>query len=169
MITRVVLRRSVTLITRKARQMSQSVQTNGSAAEESNAAEPSNFQFSSNLSLETIRQMQADFAKERNWDQYHSPRNILLAMVAEVGEVSECFQWKGEVKEGLPDWTSEEKTHLGEELSDVLVYLIRLADRCQVDLPTAVLRKVELNRQKYPASKVYGKSDKYTAYSEGDS
>lgn len=90
-------------------------------------------------------------------------------MVAEVGEVSECFQWKGEVKEGLPDWTPEEKTHLGEELSDVLVYLVRLADRCQVDLPAAVLRKVELNRLKYPASKVYGKSDKYTAYDKGDS
>ncbi|KAH8042293.1 hypothetical protein HPB51_021377 [Rhipicephalus microplus] len=95
-----------------------------------------------------------------------------------VGKTRALRQWKGEVKEGLPvtgvalfvaDWTPEEKTHLGEELSDVLVYLVRLADRCQVDLPAAVLRKVELNRQKYPASKVYGKSDKYTAYSNADS
>ncbi|KAL3195864.1 hypothetical protein MRX96_015744 [Rhipicephalus microplus] len=169
MIARSLIRGSVTLLARKDSQMSQSAHTNGSACEGSSSSEPSNFQFSSNLSLETIRQIQADFAKERNWDQYHSPRNILLAMVAEVGEVSECFQWKGEVKEGLPDWTPEEKTHLGEELSDVLVYLVRLADRCQVDLPAAVLRKVELNRQKYPASKVYGKSDKYTAYSNADS
>ncbi|KAL1441999.1 hypothetical protein MTO96_000997 [Rhipicephalus appendiculatus] len=167
MIARSLLRRSVTLLARKYFPMSQSAHTNGSASEGSTSSEPSNFQFSSNLSPGD--DIQADFARERNWDQYHSPRNILLAMVAEVGEVSECFQWKGEVKEGLPDWTPEEKTHLGEELSDVLVYLVRLADRCQVDLPAAVLRKVELNRQKYPASKVYGKSDKYTAYSEGDS
>uniref|UniRef100_A0A1E1WXZ0 dCTP pyrophosphatase 1 n=1 Tax=Amblyomma aureolatum TaxID=187763 RepID=A0A1E1WXZ0_9ACAR len=149
--------------------MSQSARSNGTAAEEASSSDSDKFKFSSNLSLETIRQIQADFAKERNWEQYHSPRNILLAMVAEVGEVSECFQWKGEVKDGLPDWAQEEKTHLGEELSDVLVYLIRLADRCQVDLPAAVLRKIELNRQKYPASKVYGKSDKYTAYSDSDS
>lgn len=64
--------------------------------------DPSEFAFSSSLSLEKIRQLQAVFSKERNWDQYHSPRNVLLAMIAEVGEVSECFQWKGEVKEGLP-------------------------------------------------------------------
>ncbi|KAK8772554.1 hypothetical protein V5799_024201 [Amblyomma americanum] len=149
--------------------MSQSAHSNGTAAEDTSPSQPDKFKFSSNLSLETLRQIQADFAEERNWEQYHTPRNILLAMVAEVGEVSECFQWKGEVKDGLPDWTPEERTHLGEELSDVLVYLIRLADRCQVDLPAAVLRKIELNRQKYPASKVYGKSDKYTAYSDGDS
>uniref|UniRef100_A0A023FTD9 dCTP pyrophosphatase 1 n=1 Tax=Amblyomma parvum TaxID=251391 RepID=A0A023FTD9_AMBPA len=149
--------------------MSQSAHSNGTATEEASPSNPDKFKFSSNLSLETIRQIQAEFAKERNWEQYHTPRNILLAMVAEVGEVSECFQWKGEVKESLPDWTPEEKTHLGEELSDVLVYLIRLADRCEVDLPAAVLRKIELNRQKYPASKVYGKSDKYTAYNDGDS
>lgn len=85
-------------------------------------------------------------------------------MVAEVGEVAECFQWKGEVKEGLPDWTPEERTHLGEELSDVLVYLVRLADRCEIDLPSAVLRKIEKNAEKYPASRAYGKSEKYTAY-----
>lgn len=151
--------------------MSQEAHRNGTAAEDGTSTEPKEFRFSSDLSLENIRQIQAEFSKERNWDQYHSPRNLLLAMVAEVGEVSECFQWTGEVKEGLPDWTPEEKVHLGEELSDVLVYLVRLADRCQVDLPAAVLRKVELNRLKYPASKVYGKSDKYTAYDKngGDS
>ncbi|KAM7312754.1 dCTP pyrophosphatase 1 [Ixodes scapularis] len=145
------------------RTMSQA--TNGSTDGKPETSQTSpDFSFGNSLSLESIRKVQEEFSKERNWDQYHSPRNILLAMIAEVGEVSECFQWKGEVKEGLPDWTSEEKTHLGEELSDVLIYLVRLADRCRIDLPSAVLRKVELNKQKYPASRVYGKSDKYTAY-----
>lgn len=169
MSARLVLLRSSALGGNISRKMSRGAHSNGTAAEETPSSDPDKFKFSSDLSLETIRQIQADFAKERNWEQYHTPRNILLAMVAEVGEVSECFQWKGEVKEALPDWTPEEKTHLGEELSDVLVYLVRLADRCEVDLPAAVLRKIELNRQKYPASKVYGKSDKYTAYSDGDS
>ena len=69
-----------------------------------------------------------------------------------MGELSEIFQWKGEVPKGLPDWKEEEKEHLGEELSDVLLYLIRLSDICGIDLGKAALRKVALNAIKYPAS-----------------
>ncbi|GAV70754.1 MazG domain-containing protein [Cephalotus follicularis] len=104
------------------------------------------------VSLDLLKQKMADFAKERNWDQFHSPRNLLLALVGEVGELSEIFQWKGEVPKGLPDWEDEEKIHLGEELSDVLLYLIRLSDMCGIDLDKAVLRKIELNAIKYPVS-----------------
>lgn len=71
--------------------------------------------------------------------------------MGEVGELSEIFQWKGEVPKGLPDWKEEEKVHLGEELSDVLLYLVRLSDICGVDLGKAALRKVQLNAVKYPA------------------
>ncbi|KAL4223542.1 dCTP pyrophosphatase 1 [Mactra antiquata] len=122
------------------------------------------FKFSENPSLEAIRKLQAKFAADRNWDQYHTPRNLLLALVGEVGELAEIFQWKGEVKEGLPDFTDKEKEHVGQEMSDVLVYLIRLADKCNIDLPSAVEKKMKQNEQKYPVDKVYGKSDKYTAY-----
>jgi len=127
-------------------------------------AEGTGFPFSSSLSLEDIRQRQERFSNERNWDQFHSPRNLLLAMVGEVGELSECFQWKGEVTTGLPGWTEEERQHLGEELSDVLIYLVRLADKCNVDLPVAVTRKIKLNEQKYPANVVNGSSKKYSEY-----
>ena len=75
-------------------------------------------------------------------------------------------QWRGEVKKGLPDWTEKDKEHLGQELSDVLLYLIRLADRCEIDLPSAVVRKMEHNRMNYPADKVFGSSKKYTEYKE---
>jgi dCTP diphosphatase len=75
----------------------------------------------------------------------------VILQVGEVGELSEIFQWKGEVQRGLPDWKEEEKIHLGEELSDVLLYLVRLSDICGVDLGKAALRKVELNAIKYPA------------------
>ncbi|GIY37001.1 dCTP pyrophosphatase 1 [Caerostris extrusa] len=58
--------------------------------------------FSSDPTLEDIRQIQSKFVKDRNWDQYHQPRNLLLALVGEVGELAELFQWRGEVQEGLP-------------------------------------------------------------------
>ena len=102
------------------------------------------------VSLDQLKQILDEFAKERDWEQYHSPRNLLLALVGEVGELSEIFQWKGEVPKGLPDWKEEEKGHLGEELSDVLLYLVRLSDICGVDLGKAALRKVQLNAIKYP-------------------
>ncbi|GAB1602654.1 dCTP pyrophosphatase 1-like [Argonauta hians] len=122
------------------------------------------FKFSLKTSLEDIRHKQEEFCVERNWNQYHSPRNVLLALVGEVGELAEIFQWKGEVKEGLADFTAREKEHVGEELSDVLIYLVRLADRCQVDLSSAVWSKFQKNCQKYPAKKVFGLSHKYTEY-----
>ncbi|KAL2531015.1 NTP Pyrophosphohydrolase MazG-related [Forsythia ovata] len=104
------------------------------------------------LTLEELKEKMENFAKERDWDQFHSPRNLLLAMVGEVGELSEIFQWKGEVPRGLPDWEEQEKLHLGEELSDVLLYLVRLSDICGIDLSKAALRKIELNAIKYPIS-----------------
>lgn len=113
------------------------------------------------VTLDELKEKMADFAKERDWDQFHSPRNLLLAMVGEVGELSEIFQWKGEVPKGLPDWEGEEKQHLGEELSDVLLYLIRLSDICGVDLGKAVLRKLELNALKYPVNLCKGSYKKY--------
>ncbi|MBA0859851.1 hypothetical protein Goshw_011440, partial [Gossypium schwendimanii] len=88
--------------------------------------------------------------------------------VGEVGELSEIFQWKGEVPKGLPDWKEEEKVHLGEELSDVLLYLVRLSDICGIDLGKAALRKVELNAIKYPASKKNFNTSNGTAHTEYD-
>ncbi|CAN1269219.1 dCTP pyrophosphatase 1 [Linum perenne] len=104
------------------------------------------------VTLDLLKNKMDEFAKERDWERFHSPRNLLLAMVGEVGELSEIFQWKGEVPKGLPDWEEEEKVHLGEELSDVLLYLVRLSDICGVDLGKAALRKLQLNAIKYPVS-----------------
>ncbi|GMH08549.1 hypothetical protein Nepgr_010389 [Nepenthes gracilis] len=77
------------------------------------------------ISLKDLSRKIEEFAKARDWEKYHSPRNLLLAMVGEVGELSEIFQWRGEVDKGLPNWEESEKEHLGEELSDVLLYLVR--------------------------------------------
>ncbi|XP_019854168.1 PREDICTED: dCTP pyrophosphatase 1-like isoform X2 [Amphimedon queenslandica] len=125
------------------------------------------YTFSSSLSLEQIKK-QNQFSMERDWEQYHTPRNLLLALVGEVGELSEIFQWKGEVDVGLPGWSHKDRAHVGEELSDILIYLIELAEKCHIDLPSAVLRKFELNFKKYPPEKVYGSSKKYTEYISDD-
>ncbi|KAF5790344.1 putative dCTP diphosphatase [Helianthus annuus] len=102
------------------------------------------------ITLKELSQKLQDFAEARDWEKYHTPRNLLLAMVGEVGELSEIFQWKGEVERGLEDWEESEKEHLGEELSDVLLYLIRLADVCGIDLAQASLNKILKNAIKYP-------------------
>ena len=120
--------------------------------------------FDPTVSLEQLRSGMERFADEREWGQFHTPRNLLLALVGEVGEVSECFQWRGEVPVGCPGWSARDREHLGEELSDVLLYLVRLSDRCGVDLGAAALRKMRLNAAKYPVDQAKGRSDKYTAY-----
>lgn len=74
-------------------------------------------------------------------------------------------QWKGEVPVGLGrTFTDNEKEHLEQEISDVFIYLIRLAQACKVDLPKAVESKIELNKKKYPIDKCFGKSNKYNEY-----
>ncbi|TVU30064.1 hypothetical protein EJB05_21670 [Eragrostis curvula] len=120
------------------------------------------------VSLETLRKRMAEFARERDWEQFHSPRNLLLALVGEVGELSEIFQWKGEVPKGLPGWDNNEKEHLGEELADVLLYLVRLSDMCGVDLGKAALRKMEINARKYPVGQCKGSSKKHTCYNSSN-
>lgn len=117
-------------------------------------------------SLEEIIRRQRAFAAERDWNQYHTPRNLVLALVGEVGELAELFQWKSDVMAppGVSTFSEAERVHLGEELSDVLLYLTRLADVCEIDLARAVEEKMEKNAAKYPATLCKGKSDKYTRY-----
>ncbi|CAI0559739.1 unnamed protein product, partial [Linum tenue] len=92
---------------------------------------------------------------------------LLCVQVGEVGELSEIFQWKGEVPKGLPDWKEEERVHLGEELSDVLLYLVRLSDICGIDLGKAALRKLQLNAIKYPAAAAAATTNHYSSTNNG--
>ena len=122
--------------------------------------------FSASPDLEVLRSQQAAFAEARDWDQFHTPRNLALALVGEVGELCEIFQWKGdhEVQPGLPGWTDAKRQHLGEEMADVLMYLVRLADKCGIDLPAVADSKIQKNAAKYPASLVRGSAKKYNEY-----
>ena len=94
------------------------------------------------LTLEQIRQMHDDFVMKRNWEQFHQPRNILLALIGELGEIAENFQWKPDsyCDNGLTKWTEKERNALADELSDVLIYLIRLSDRCRIDVSKTICK-----------------------------
>eukprot|EP00913_Durusdinium_trenchii_P021089 g19818.t1 len=96
--------------------------------------ETSGIKFSEGISFEQLRQELAEFAKERDWDS-----------CSDVGELCECFQWKGEVEEGLPGWSDKHRTAVRQEIADVLLYLIRLSHKCHIDLPKAALDKLAVN------------------------
>jgi len=119
---------------------------------------------SGGLTLEDLRAAMQHFTHERDWDKFHTPRNLLCALVGEVGELAEVFQWREEVERGLPDFSDDEKNHVAEELADVLLYLVRLSDVCGFDLGQAAINKLQINTQKYPAETVRGSAMKYNTY-----
>jgi NTP pyrophosphatase (non-canonical NTP hydrolase) len=102
------------------------------------------------------------FADARDWSQFHSPKNLVMALVAEVGELVEQFQWLSEERSAALEAAQLEAVRL--EMADVLIYLTRLADVLGVDLLGAAVDKIELNEQRYPADRVRGSARKYDAY-----
>ena len=112
--------------------------------------------------LEELRVLISNFAKERDWDQFHSPKNLSMALIVEAGELVEHFQWlKQSESRNLP---KDKLEAVEEELADILVYLIRIADQLDVDLIGAARKKIKSNEVKYPADMVRGSSRKYTEY-----
>ncbi|KAM3146808.1 hypothetical protein pb186bvf_000962 [Paramecium bursaria] len=103
-----------------------------------------------------------DWCGQRKWEQYHTPRNLVFALVGEVGELCEIFE--DEYQPGLPELDDKIKFHIGEEMADILHNLIRLSDQCNIDLSNSLLLKMEKNSIKYPVDKVYGSSKKYDEY-----
>ena len=102
------------------------------------------------------------FAEARDWDQFHSPKNLSMALMVEVAELMEHFQWRTEAQSR--DLAAETRDAVSDELADILLYLVRLADKLDVDLLQAALRKLEKNAVKYPAEKVRGRAKKYSEY-----
>jgi dCTP diphosphatase len=112
--------------------------------------------------LDTLIQELRTFATERDWEKYHSPKNLSMALAVEAAELMEHFQWLTE-EQSLA--LSEEKlAAVREEIGDVLIHLVRLCDRLGVDPLQAAMDKLRANQRKYPADRVHGKADKYTDY-----
>jgi dCTP diphosphatase len=109
-------------------------------------------------SLSQLQQQLREFARERDWEQFHSPKNLSMALTVEAGELQEIFQWlTGDQSRHL---SSEQLDMAAEEMADVLLYLCRLADVLDIDLLAAASAKLVKNAQKYPADEVRGSAQK---------
>ncbi len=109
--------------------------------------------------LEALRVRLAEFAAERDWDQFHNPKNLAMALAGEAGEILEHFQWLTfEQASHLPTATRAE---VALECADVLLFLLRLCDKLDIDLAKAADQKLALNAKKYPVEKSRGKATKY--------
>ena len=114
------------------------------------------------MDLPALRDALREFAAERDWERFHSPKNLAMALAVEAGELMEHFQWLSEAQsEALSD---DKRREVGYELADVFIFTMRLAERLEVDLPQLVEEKIKINEQKYPAEKVRGSAKKYTEY-----
>ena len=101
------------------------------------------------------------FATDRNWSQFHSPKNLVMALTGEVGELSEIFQWMSEADSVNAGHNPASAQDVKDELADVLLYLVRLASVLNVDLNDAVTQKIKTNELKYPVANSLGVSTKY--------
>lgn len=102
------------------------------------------------------------FARARDWEQFHSPKNLSMALAAESGELLEHFQWLREEQSSTLD--PEKKEAVALEMADILIYLLRLAERLDIDLLDAAYRKMEINEQRYPKDKVRGDARRADEY-----
>ena len=115
-----------------------------------------------------VTQVQAhlrSFAASRDWDKYHSPKNLAMALAGESGELLEIFQWLTEVESHAIANEAKQREAVGEELADILQYVLRLADLLGIDINHAVWAKLEKNANKYPIDLSRGNAKKYTEFS----
>jgi NTP pyrophosphatase (non-canonical NTP hydrolase) len=113
-------------------------------------------------SLQHLAEHLRQFAADRDWEQFHSPKNLAMALSVEVAEITEHFQWLTE--EQSRDLDPAKRGEVEQELADALIYLVRLADQLGIDLLEAAERKLAVNEQKYPAEQVRGSAKKYSEY-----
>jgi NTP pyrophosphatase (non-canonical NTP hydrolase) len=113
-------------------------------------------------SLNELKQKLEDFVAERDWAQFHSPKNLAMAMIVEAAELVEHFQWNTEAESHV--LSAEKREQVGHELADTFVYLLRISQVLNIDLIEAANNKIALNAVKYPVEKARGKNNKYTDY-----
>ena len=112
------------------------------------------------MGLRGFRETLRDFAREREWEVFHTPKNLAMALAAESGELVELFQWLSDA-ESTPERVNPKlRTSTAEELADILIYAIRLADVLDIDLEIAISRKIESNTRRYPVEASRGRAEK---------
>lgn len=113
-------------------------------------------------SLDDLNARLLAFARERDWEQFHSPKNLSMALAGEAGELLEHFQWLNEAQSA--DLDEEKKAQVALEMADILIYLIRLSERLGVDLIDAAHRKIAINHARYPRDRVRGDARRADEY-----
>lgn len=115
-------------------------------------------------SLKGLSQRLLTFARERDWEQFHSPKNLVMALAGECGELLEHFQWLSE--EQSASLSPEKKWDVALEMADILIYLVRLSERLDLDLLAAAKEKIAINERRYPAAKVRGDARRAGEYDD---
>jgi NTP pyrophosphatase (non-canonical NTP hydrolase) len=113
-------------------------------------------------SIDELRARVNNFVAERDWAQFHTPKNLAMAMIVEAAELVEQFQW--DTPQESLQLTPEKREAVSHELADTFVYLLRIAEVLDIDLIQAANEKIDLNAKKYPADKARGSNAKYTKY-----
>ncbi|GAA4869851.1 nucleotide pyrophosphohydrolase [Kitasatospora terrestris] len=114
------------------------------------------------MTIKDLQQALAEFTAERDWQQFHTPKNLAMALAGESGELLEIFQWLTPEQSATVMDDPDRAVQVREEMADVFAYLLRMADVLNLDLEQALLEKIETNRRRYPAHLARGRADKYT-------
>jgi NTP pyrophosphatase (non-canonical NTP hydrolase) len=119
------------------------------------------------VTLQDLKEKMAEFVRERDWEQFHTPKNISMSIAIEAAELMEHFQWLTVDQSQQLD--AKALNDIGEELADIVIYSLSMANFLKLDLAETVLAKMAKNIRKYPAERVQGKSHKYTYYQDKES
>lgn len=120
------------------------------------------------MTLNDLQRELRDFAEQRDWQPFHTPKNLVMALTGEVGELAELFQWlTPEESSGVMD-TPEQADRVRDEVADVFAYLLQIADVLDIDLVAALRSKMRRNERKYPVERAKGRADKYDRLSAED-
>ena len=120
------------------------------------------------LDIDQLKSILSSFAKIREWEKFHSPKNLSMAIAGEAGELLEIFQWITEQQSiDIKDNTLI-REEISYELADIILYIIQMASQLNINLSKAIFKKIKINNKKYPINKVKGSAKKYTEYSDNN-
>jgi NTP pyrophosphatase (non-canonical NTP hydrolase) len=119
---------------------------------------------SESLDVGKVKRYLRAFAKERDWEQFHTPKNLAMALAGEAGELTEIFQWLTPEESARIMEDAEKREAVSQELADVLQYVIRLSDVLGIDIEQALWKKLKANSEKYPVNQAKGSARKYTDF-----
>lgn len=118
--------------------------------------------FDSKTNISTLRQLAQDFVDERDWNKYHNPKDLAISIAIEAAELMELFQWIEQREVGKMTEADDKLLRIKEELADVMILCLNMANTLDIDLSQAIVEKIEKNKAKYPAEQVRGNYRKYT-------